>query len=210
MEAADSAAGNGYEQHREHRVGAFARRIKGGECRQLHGRLINCDTYKCESDAGIQQEGVQVITRLQQNPYRSDGCDENVSHQDANPYIFGQMQRIHVAESNCNNQQDYAENSAHAKAQAATVYGEAKYYSQNDEQQGSGSSLRASNKGCSNDICESSNNYEQSYICEDGEEELAALAQGCINNLTDGFAIKTNRGVQRTKVMYAAKEDTAD
>ena len=59
MEATDSTAGNGYEQHREHRVGAFAGRIKGGECRQLHGRLINCDTNQSECDAGIQQEGVQ-------------------------------------------------------------------------------------------------------------------------------------------------------
>ena len=210
VEATDSTASNGYEQHREHRVSAFAGRIKGGECRQLHGRLINCDTYKCESNAGIQQEGVQIVTRLQQNPYRSNGCNEDVNHQDANPYIFSQVQRIHITSSNSSNQQNYAENSANTKAQTTTVYGEAEYYSQNDEQQGSSSSLRASNKGCSNDVCESSNNYEQSYICEDGEEELAALAQGCINNLTDGFAIKTNRGVQRTKVMYAAKEDTAD
>ena len=135
VEATDSTAGNGYEQHREHRVGAFAGRIKGGECRQLHGRLINCDTNQSECDAGIQQEGVQIVTRLQQNPDRSDGSNEDVNHQDANPYVFGQVQRIHVAESNCNNQHDNTDNGAYAEAQAAAIYGEAEDNSQDDEQQ---------------------------------------------------------------------------
>ena len=158
MEATDSTAGNGYEQHREHRVGAFAGRIKGGECRQLHGRLINCDTNQSECDAGIQQEGVQIVTRLQQNPDRGDRSNEDVNHQDANPNVFGQVQRIHVADSDCNNQHDNTDNGADAEAQAAAIYGEAEDNSQHDEQQGSCCSLRACYEGSGYDVSESSDN----------------------------------------------------
>lgn len=210
VETTDSTAGNGYEQHREHRVGAFAGRIKGGECRQLHGRLINCDTNQSECDAGIQQEGVQIVTRLQQNPDRSDRSNEDVNHQDANPYVFAQVQRIHVADSDCNNQHDNTDNGAYAEAQAAAIYGEAEDNSQHDEQQRSGCSLRACYEGSGYDVSESSDNNQQSYICENGEEELTALAQSCIDNLADSFAVKTDGGVQSTKVMYAAEEDAAD
>ena len=120
------------------------------------------------------------------------------------------MQRIHVAESNCNNQHDNADNGAYAEAQAAAIYGEAEDNSQDDEQQRSGCSLRACYEGSGYDVSESSDNNQQSYICENGEEELAALAQSCIDNLADGFAVKTDGGVQSTKVMYAAEEDAAD
>ena len=169
MEAGDSTAGNGYEQHGEHGVIALRRRIKGGNSRQLNAGLINGDACQSKSDASIQQEGVQIVTRLQQNPNRSDGSDEDISHEDVDPGSLGQNQREHVTSSDSSYQQYNANTSTNLQVHATAIYAQAKNDSQYDKQQGCSCRSRASNEGTSNDVCESCNYYNQGYISKNGE-----------------------------------------
>ena len=135
----------------------------------MNAGLIDSDTCQSKCDARIQQEGVQVVAGLQQNPYRSDGSDEDVSHQDINPSSFGQYQREHVTSSNSSYQQNNANNGTNLQIQAATIYAQAEYDCQNDEQQGCSCRCGASNEGASNDVCKSSHNNDQGYISKNGE-----------------------------------------
>ena len=135
----------------------------------MNAGLVNCDTYQSESDACIQQEGIQIVTRLQQNPYGSDGCYKDVSHQDINPSRLRQYQREHVTSSNSSYQQYNANNSTNFQIHATTIYAEAEYDCQNNEQQGCGSRSRASHEGTSNDISKCCYNNNQGYISKNRE-----------------------------------------
>ena len=98
MEAGDGAAGNGNEQSREHIAKGAARRGDGvfeaGERRHIQRRVAANDADDREDHHRIQQERAEVVTRLEQDPHRRDGSDQNVDAADDHPGLVAQIDRM--------------------------------------------------------------------------------------------------------------------
>ena len=100
METGDSAAGYSGEQNREQQLHAVAViNRKSGHSREQFRIDIGMSAYNADDgydQHGIQQEGAQVVTGLQQDPDRGHGSNGNVDANNPHPGTGGEVERMEV------------------------------------------------------------------------------------------------------------------
>ena len=231
MEAGDSAAGDGNEQCREQvaqrGTGRGERIGKACECGHcVDAGMAADDADNCEDHHAVEQEGAQVVTRLEQDPYRSYGCDKNVDTADDHPCLIAEVDRMPVqADIHCNGDQNNADDGGNTERSISSVNEEAEENSQNDEEDGNhrGAGVCCAGRivdrtvfkvgrleGVCNDRAERRNDEDKGQVSKDDEQTLCLQTDTVFDNGADGFALITDRREQGTVVMYATEEDTAD
>ena len=129
------------------------------------------------------------------------------------------------ADDHADHDADDADHSSHAQRRVAAIDKEAEQDGHQDEHdgddsgggvgRGSGIVDRAlsgvgSLEGVGHDGSEGSHNKDQGQVSEHDEQLLGLGADSVADDLTDGLALVADGSEQRTEVMHAAKEDTAD
>ena len=144
MEAGDRAACDRDEQGREYTAGseqAVALRLRKAESRDREGA---CAGERCakhsdhrDNDHEVEQVRAQVITGLKQDPYRCDGCDQNVQAQEPHPCIVRKCYRMEVeTDKNDHNDAHDADHRCRTDRYIAPINKETEDHSQHDEQKG--------------------------------------------------------------------------
>ena len=140
MEAGDRAAGDGHEQSREHIAKGAARRSDGvneaGEGGHVERWMRADDADEREEHHGVQQEGAEVVTRLQQDPHRRDGSHEDVDAADDHPGLVAEVDRVPLdAEPHDHGDGNNADERGHTERRVSAVHEETEEDRQDDEQQ---------------------------------------------------------------------------
>ena len=226
METGDSAASDGDEQSGNHV--AKGRDLIGetGESRDSHvGVLAHdaCadDTYSSDDHHAVEQEGGQVVTRLEQDPNGSYGSNQNVNCDNHHPSGVGEVNGMEVkADNQAKNDADNACNGSNADGRALAVYKVTEDDSHYNEQNGDhcnrsisvieSALLGEAIEGACNDGSECCYYQQKGEVREDDEQLLSTLADVGRDNLADGLTLVTNRCKQSTEVMGSTEEDTAD
>ncbi len=230
MEPGNRAAGHRSEQDGEHVLYAVSIvHSKAGKRRELCRVDVGMgsdDAHQSHGQHGIEQERAQIVTGLQQNPYRRHRGDGDIDAYDDHPGIGGEIQWMEVhADGHDDYDGDDAQDGGYAHGHVPAVYGKSERNGNQDEQQryhgdgGIGSAchlvesarlviLRAEG-GC-NDGCECGHHQNQSQIGENQEQPLCPLAHVGGDDLTDRLPLVADGREQRAEVMHAAEEDAAD
>ena len=222
VEAGDSAAGDGGEQHGEHRSGV-ALGVEHGQA--VHGGMAHHNGHGRQDQHGVQQEGGQIVTGLEQDPDGGDGGDQNVHAHDPHPRGGGQVDGVEVqADEDDGHDGDHADDGGNADGSVAAVDAVTEDDGDQDEQQGHHGHLRVGLRGlhvqnavhiggaegAGHDGRESGHDQNQGQIRENDEQALGAQGHVGGDDLADGLAAVADRGEQRAEVMHAAEENTAD
>ena len=94
------------------------------------------DTDDGNDDHEVKQEGAQIITGLQQDPYRSDRSDRDINTQKDHPGLVGQVDRMPVeAKDNNSDDTNDADDRGNADACMTAVNGKTEDDGQQDEEQ---------------------------------------------------------------------------
>ena len=223
VEAGNSTAGDGGEQNREHGI----LRVRALEQRQaVHGRMGHDHSHHSQRQHGVQQEGGQIIARLQQNPHGGDRSDHNVHAHDPHPGVGGQIERVEVhADGNDGHNGRHTDHRRHAHGRVAAINQDTEGHSNDDkEQRNHGNAGLAGGcrhiqhavgvVGCAEIACHDGgkgrHHQDQGQIGKDDEQSLGALAHVGGDDLADGTAAVTHRSDQGAEVMYTAEEDAAN
>ena len=95
--------------------------------------VCNKHTYDSCDDHKNQQVTVQVVTRLQQTPYRSYGCDQDVDEDDHMPGGSRQIHREIHTQCYCSNQHHDSDCCVDPFMQFSVTKNHAQAYSFDDE-----------------------------------------------------------------------------
>ena len=90
MESGYRTAGDGDEQSREQAAVTYLKTVK---CIQLHIGMSHNHTKYGTDDHTQQHKGGHVISGLHQKPHGHYGCQEQVCHDDVDPYGLGSIDR---------------------------------------------------------------------------------------------------------------------
>ena len=140
MEPGNCATGNGCKQNGKHVLYSVTivhcESCKGREQLRIDIGMRAHNAYKRNKKHCIQQERTQIVTGLQQNPYRRHRRDGNINTHDNHPCIGGQIQRmeIHTHCHNCNDGHN-TQHRGNCHGRVSAVYAEAKYNGNQDKQQ---------------------------------------------------------------------------
>ena len=231
MEAGDSAAGDGNEQSREQvaqrgtgRGESIGKACECGHC--VDAGMAADDADDGEDHHAVEQEGAQVVTRLQQDPDRRYGCHKDVNAADDHPGLVAEVDRMPVeADVHCNGDQGNADNGGNTERCVSSVDEEAEQDSQNDEEDGdhrgagvcgarrvvdSSAFKVGSLEGVCNDRAECGDDEQKGQVSEDDKQALCLQTDTVLNNRADGLALVANRREQGAEVVHTAEEDTAD
>ena len=211
METGDSAACDRDEQGREYAAGGeeavafcFSEAESGdreGSC-SGEGRAQNADHG--DDDHEVEKVRTQIVTGLQEDPYRSDGRDQDVEAKEPHPCVVGKRYRMEIeADEHDRYDSDDTDQGRGADRYVAAIYEEAEDHSQHDEQKRDhrcgevrlkSRAFTHSARGCSCSECicnngsESGNYQKQCKVTEDDEQPLSGAAHGTGNNFADGLA----------------------
>ena len=231
MEAGDSAAGDGNEQCREQvaqrGTGRGERIGKACECGHcVDAGMAADDADNCEDHHAVEQEGAQVVTRLEQDPNRRYGCDEDVNAADDHPGLVAEVDRMPVqADIHCNGDQNNADDGGNTERSVSSVNEETEEDCQNDEEDGDHRGAGVCGAGCvvdsavfkvsclegvCNDRAECGNDEQEGQVSKDDEQTLCLQTDTVFDNGADGFALVADGCEQCAEVVHAAEEDTAD
>ena len=95
------------------------------------------DAHSGDDHHGIQQEGAEVVTGLQQDPHGSHGSNQDVSADDPHPGGAGQVDGVPVqTDKQADYDADAAGDGGDGQRSALAVNKEAEQNSHHDEQQG--------------------------------------------------------------------------
>ena len=171
-------------------------------------------------------KGTQIVTGLQEDPYRSDGRDQDGEAKEPHPCVVGKCYRVEIEADEHDYYDAYnTDQGCGADRYVAAIYEETEDHSQHDEEKRDHRCGEVRLKGCalthhacgssctecvSNDGSECSNYQKQCKITEDDEQALSSTAHGTGNNFADGLAFVADRGKERAKIVHAAEEDTTD
>ena len=211
----EARAGVGIGDH-EGVDGGHAAHVGAGQNHAHHG----------QSQHGVQQEGAQVVTGLQQNPHRGDGGNGDVHAADPHPGVLAQIDGVEVhADGDDGHNGDDAHNAGNAHGGVPAVHQEAEDNGDGDEQQrhhghpGVGlrggkihrtALLKGGAEGAGHDGGEGRHHQDQRQVGEDQKQHLGPLAHVGGDDLADGLAVVADGGKQGAEVMDAAEEDAAD
>ena len=183
------------------------------------------DTDDREDHHRVQQERAEVVTRLEQDPNRRDGSDQNVDAADDHPGLVAQVDRMPLdAKPHHQGNGHNTDDRGHADRRISAVHEETEEDGQDDEQQRD-DRRRGVGRGSShihdpihigglerigNDGRERGHDQDQGQVREDEEQALGLLADAGLDNGADGLAVIADRGKQRAVVMHTTEEDAAD
>ena len=230
MEAGNGTAGNGGEQHREdglldtggvHAV-ADGDQARTGGIHHVGVRDHNADGGNGQH--GVQQEGGQVVTGLEQNPDGGDGSNGDVQANNPHPGGVGQVDGMPVhADGHAQADGDDTGDGGNAHGGIPAVNHEAEGNGDDDEKQGNhghrsggsgGGQIHLTvhilgGEGAGHDGSEGSYHQNQGQVGEDDEQTLCPQAHVGGDDLADGLALMADGGEQGAEVMDAAEEDAA-
>ena len=223
MEAGDCTAGDGDEQGREEGGGAVEA-LPACECRQINSCAGEHDTDESDDHHAVEQEGGQVVTRLEQHPDRKQRSHDYVHCDEEDPEGAAGVDTEVQAGDGDEHDADDADDSGGADLAVLAVHEVTEDESDNDEQKrgGRGGGVAADvctangehgafgNEGAGHDCGEGSNDENENEQGEDGEQSLCLDAYLILDDFADGAAVVADGGEQSTKVMHCAEEDAAD
>ena len=221
METGNSAAGDGNEQYREQIVFTYCKPCK---CRCLECCGCRVDD-RCADDTDysschhkVKQEGTQVISGLQQNPYRCYRSDHDVNKNKRDPEILGQIQRERKADTYACRKENNTEYGSYDHRSILSVYKKTEYDGKRNKQQGSccngavagRSAVACADKGVCHDIRKRCDNKEQYQPCKYGKQYSCSSADILLNYFAKGHAFMTNGYKNGTEILNCAEENTTD
>ena len=141
MEPGNGAAGHGREQDREQEqdtvLRGYGEAREGREQFRVDIRMGAEDADDGDNQHGVQQEGAQVVTGLEQNPDGRDGGDGDVEADNPHPGLRGEVERVEVhADGHDEDDGDDAEDGRGRNGLMAAVYADAEDDGYGDEEQG--------------------------------------------------------------------------
>lgn len=223
MEAGYGAAGHSDEQYGEQIAASYLEAHISGS---YNCRMRSDNSHNCRDHHEIQQEAVQIISRLEQNPYRRNGRNTDVNKYKTNPEALGKVNRAYKADSDADSKQNHAYNGGNNQRRILSVNQDAENNGQRNEKDGChgygtiGSTLNrtgeypgypfAAGKAGGYDIRKCSDNQQQYKPCKNGEKHLAAMADVLLNNLSQGFSLMTDGYEDGAEVLNSPEENTAD
>ncbi len=222
MEAGAGAAGDRDEQEREE--GLTGRVLPAIESRSLNrgstGEGAADDGNDGDDHHAVEQEGAQVVTRLEQNPDRKQRSDRDIDGDEEHPEGAAGMQADNLSEEDDGNNADDADDGRRTDLGILAVHEETEDGGNDDEQNrghgrgtvgGVGGGGRINRrKGSGNDRREGGDNQNQNGQREDDEEALGLDAHGVLHDLADGTAVVTDGGEQGAEVVHGTEEDTTE
>ena len=254
MEAGDCATCDGDEQRREQkaRCGSLVRDgltrlvderlasrsiesgVRGDEAGERRNLQVGSfahdarahDADDGEDDHAIKQIARQVVARLQENPYRSNGGDQDVHAEDDHPRVVVKRDRnAHkrqvVPDGNHDDDQDDRRDDVHGAGDVAAARDEAVDDGDTDEDDRDHGRLlvgevgrrgrRGGNDECvRNDGGERGNDQQQRQVREDAEELLRRIVDVLRDDDGERLALVAKRGEQGAEIVHSAEEDAAD
>lgn len=130
MEAGYGAAGHGDEQYGEQIAASYLEtHISGSH----NCRMRSDNSHNCRDHHEIQQEAVQIISRLEQNPYRRNGRNTDVNKYKTNPEALGKVNRAYKADSDADSKQNHAYNGGNNQRRILSVNQDAENNCQRNE-----------------------------------------------------------------------------
>ena len=231
MEAGDGAAGDGGEQDGEDGLGDAGSILAVTDHGQAntggigHVGMGNDDAQGSDGQHGVQQEGGQIVTGLQQDPHGSHGSHSDVDTDDPHPGLAGQVDGVEVhADGDDGDDGQNADDGSGAHGDIPAVHGKAKDDSDDDEQQGNHSHtgigqrsglvqnalIEGGAEGAGHDGGEGSHDQDQGQVGEDQEQPLGAGAHVGGDDFADGLTAVTDGSEQGAEIVDTAEEDTAD
>ena len=222
VEAGAGAAGDRDEQEREQGLaGRVLPAVEGGSFdRGGTGEGGADDGDDSDDHHAIEQEGAQVVTRLEQDPDRQQRSDRDVDRDEEHPEGTAEVQADELAEHNDENDADDADDRGRTDLGVLAVHEEAEDSGDDDEEDGGhgrgavgrigGGGRIDRNEGAGHDSGEGGDDQDQNGEGEDDEEALGLDAHGVLHDLADGAAVVTDGGEQSAEVVHGAKEDAAE
>ncbi len=136
VEAGAGAAGNRDEQEREERLAG--RVLPSVESRSFNGCCACKGTAKNSDDSNghhtIEQEGAQVVTRLEQNPDWQQGCNRDVYCNEDNPEGTAEVESSKLADNNNRDDADNTSDGGRADRSILAVHKETEDCSNDDKE----------------------------------------------------------------------------
>ena len=222
VEAGACAAGNRDEQEREERLAG--RVLPSVESGAFHGGSAGeggADNGDDRNDHhGIEQEGAQVVTRLEQNPDRKQRSNRDVHSNEEHPEGTAEVQADVLTEEDDRDNAENADDGGRADLGVLAIHKETEDCSNDDEEDGGhcrgavgriGRSSRINrHEGACDNRREGGDDEDQNRQSKDDEEALGLDAHGVLHDLTNGSAVVTDGGEQGAEVMHGTEEDTTE
>ena len=226
MEARNSTAGDGREENREQEQDAVLR--GHGEARESREQVridIGMGAENADygdNQHGIQQEGTQIVTRLEQDPDRGDRGDGDVNADEDHPGLGGEIQRMPIhADGHDEDDGRDAKDRRGYDGGVPVINEDAEHDGDDDEEQGNHGHGGIGRAGCliedavpvrgaegrGNNGCEGCHDENQRQVGEGDKELFGAFGHIGRNNFPDGLSLVPDRRKERPEIMDAAEED---
>jgi hypothetical protein len=207
VESGNRPTGHGHEQDREDesQVGSETR-----EGRQLDlGSSYNNPEHRSPKDH-IEQEGVEVVARLQQRPDRCHRGNVDVDYQESDPETPAELQGPLNPHPDAAKQQEHSNERGRAKRKSEAIQGLTEQAGQQQEEQGGGRCRRCADKSAGHHVREHRDDQNEGGQAEDEEQRLAADTDMVLDDLAYRLTLVAQTGHQARHVMGAAHEDRAE
>ena len=223
MESGYRAACNRYEQDREKRSQALV--LKSGKCRKIHSGMRKDQSQHCPGDHSDKHKCGHKVSGLHHKPHRKYSRQENIGKCNVYPHILTQEYREIHTKYKCQDSADQSENNFFPSGKLHFVLDYAKYYCEQDKEQGytSRRSVYLSIFGKGPDAvrycvrvkgichhvgkCGDNNQAEQPA---EAEEQLPACSSDVLfNEKPHGFSVILYAGIQRSEVSHSSEENTS-
>ena len=222
MEAGASAAGDRDEQSREERGGA-GEVVPAAECGDFDGHAGADDTDESNDHHAVEQEGAQIVTRLEQDPDRQQRSNRDIDSNEDDPEGTAAVDTDVEADENDGNDADDTDDRSRADGNVLAVHEVTEDNGNDNEEErgrcggclgidftGGEQGVGRVGKCAGNNGGEGCNNENQNEQCEDREEDLCTLAHAVLDDFADRAAVVADGSEQSTKVMHCAEEDAAE
>ena len=224
VETGNRATGDRDEQRREQ----ISLRLVIEACEGRHlgdARVRTEDPDDRKRHHEIQQEGAQVVSGLEQDPDRNDGCSRDVHTDQHHPRAVIQVNRMPVQpdrDDGCNRHD--TGNRGHQERCVSSVDHEAEHNGNDDEQNRNHRGRRVGRacrlvqnsvrigcaEGSGNHGRECCDDQKQGQVGKDQKQLLHLAAHGISDDLSDRLALVAQRSKQRAEIVDASEENSSD
>jgi len=222
VEAGAGAARHSHKQQGNQRIGSAAQRahrMPARESVEIQRRPRHENADEAERHHGVEQVGVQIVARLQQQPHRQHRGRETVGEQHDHPDLPGgrhvaaqqldKIDRDECADIDAGKSQRHKDQRSCQDAHAAPIDQTSEADRQPDEQQRSRGDGRNLDKGFGHDAQKLGHDQNQREPAEEEEEHPPPVPHQRFDHRADRAPLVTDRQEHRGQIMHRPDEDAA-
>ena len=221
MEARARTAGDSDEEEREEKIGRAAP-ADGGKARERVGRkhrMRDKDADEAEAHHRVEEIGVQVVARLEENPHGASRREEAVDEEDDRPdhadrlgfkAPLGEVERIEVADPHKGEHERHEEERRPEDRHLPLVHAEPEEYRLAYEEKRGRRNRGICDEGAGDLARELRHDEDERRPAEKQKEHLAWPAKNRPDDGADRFAAMPHREEERDHVVRRAYKNTAE